>query len=105
MLERSMVWLFFDLLDPLRALIDERVAGEILPPTKDNLLKFASETSFNNSCHHAKSDQIISVPPPRLASGKWQVPLSLKQECTRIKEDILGAIGEALGSDTYRICW
>jgi hypothetical protein len=70
MLKISMVWIFSGLLDPLRALLDERVAGGVLPPTKDNLIKFASETSFKNSCYHAKSDQIISVPPPWLASGK-----------------------------------
>lgn len=79
--------------------------GAVLPSAQENVLKFASETSFKDSCFRAESDEIISIPPPQLASGKWHLPRSLKKECASIKKGMFGSIGNAHDAQTCQIRW
>ncbi|KAB8360852.1 hypothetical protein FH972_024586 [Carpinus fangiana] len=82
-----------------------QIRGEILPPTADGLLKFASETSFKNTFQHQKSMQMISAPPHRAHQWERQTPLNLQKECTRIRTDIFGKLEDHLKFESYKICW
>lgn len=83
------------------------LSGESVPTTSDGILKFNHEVSFTNNFYHEESKQTISVPPTAINQSTWtqNVPQGLKDECTKVVNNIYGKEAKEFVIESYRMCW
>jgi sarcosine oxidase / L-pipecolate oxidase len=83
-------------------MLNSDLSGEVLPPTKDKILKFTNATSFT-SMVSTPSGHEISVPP---STEQSEVPQRLKDETKEIIRRIMpGMLDNGREPDWWRICW
>ena len=79
-----------------------------MPPV-DNLLKFISDISFENTVLHPESGQQISVPFTDERRSQWtspeNIPSELKEDLDNVMKSLYGKKASRLETTTMRICW
>ncbi|KAH8599191.1 sarcosine oxidase [Bisporella sp. PMI_857] len=85
----------------------DHTQGELIPPTRGNVLKFNFEGSFTNLEEHDMTGKIVSIPPKPLDQHTWgqSVPQGLKDDIQNVVKSVFGNWIEGIRIEDYRMCW